>query len=252
MKRLFTWEWQKLYMPPEVARKNGTIVKVLNVKLSDPDKHLDLNALRNHSTVLITGDAKCLSQDLKEFESWDVPHDLYAVNRSLVFHQRQVDHWAAVDVEEAMWFTENVNPKIESSKPITRHCIGGEKATDNCLGISIYDVYWLMDYPWENEYQKRVFVGNTGYFAVLTAINMGYEKIVLAGMPLDRTAHWYEQEVEEGPNWSGLTYTQWIDFKMLHPHADRVRSVSGYSAFILGQANKEWASSQVPPQDSVS
>ena len=75
---------------------------------------------------------------------------------------------------------------------------------------------------------------------------MGYQKIVLAGMPLNHGKHFYEQdEPENVVNWIGLTYTQWMDFKMKIPEqADHVRSMSGYSAFILGQANKEWLKSE--------
>jgi hypothetical protein len=42
-----------------------------------------------------------------------------------------------------------------------------------------------------------------------------------------------------------MTFAQWMDFKMFVPEADRVRSMSKYSAFILGTATKEWASNGV-------
>jgi hypothetical protein len=69
---------------------------------------------------------------------------------------------------------------------------------------------------------------------------MGYEKIVVAGMPLDMEPCWYEPDSDEGPNWMGWMYVQWMDFKTNVPAAQRVRSMSGYSEFILGKANKEW------------
>jgi hypothetical protein len=31
-----------------------------------------------------------------------------------------------------------------------------------------------------------------------------------------------------------------MDFKMIVPEAENVRSMSGYSAFILGKAEKDW------------
>jgi hypothetical protein len=58
---------------------------------------------------------------------------------------------------------------------------------------------------------------------------------------LDRQPHWYEPGDTRGPNWVGACYTQWMDFKMQMPDmAEKVRSMSGYSAFILGKAEKDW------------
>jgi hypothetical protein len=241
MKSLFGWTWQKLYIPPAVSKQKNAVVKIFDVSLAEPEKFPDLNALRRSDTVFISGDGHCLAQDVAEFNSWRIPHDIYAVNRSLIFHQRQVQHWAAVDVEEATWFTEFVNEKVEPDHLIIRHSIGGENKEGKFVGTGLYDCYWNMDYDWENEYQRRVFVGNTGYFAVLSSIKMGYKHIILGGMPLDVKPHFYETPDQPGPLWTGMTYMQWMDFKMIRPEAERVRSLSGYSAFILGKATKEWA-----------
>lgn len=240
LKKLFAWEWQKKYIPHEQAGKRNTIVKIMDVSLTEVEKHRDIDKWVKHPTVLITGDAKSLAADTREFESWNVSHDLYAVNRSLVFHQRPVDHWAAVDVEECRWYAEHVTMDQFGEKPPIRHSIGIETKSSEFRGMGLFDVYWQMEYEWENDYQRYVFVGNSGYFAVLTAIKMGYQKIVIGGMPLDVNPHWYEPDTIPGPHWTGMTYMQWMDFAMKHPDHDKVRSMSGYSAFILGQATKEW------------
>jgi hypothetical protein len=52
---------------------------------------------------------------------------------------------------------------------------------------------------------------------------------------------WYEDEMEDGPNWNGWCYTQWMDFKIKVPEAAGVKSMGDYSAFILGKATKDWA-----------
>lgn len=227
------WGWRRMFLPPETLAKNNTIVPIMRVKVVYPTG-VDLNCIRGHPVVLITGDGDTLPTDTREFESWGIPHDLYAVNRSLIFHERKVDHWAAVDLEETIWFAENVNSSVApGNHHIVRHTIGEVPVAA--------DVCWEMDYEWENENQKLVFGGNSGYFAVLTAIFMGYQKIVVAGMPLNRNPHWYENKQDYvGPNWNGACYTNWMDFKMQSPDADKVKSMSGYSAFILGNATREW------------
>ena len=228
------WHWRKLYAPPQVMRKKNHLVTILNVSVVDPGPAGDVTKYPRHDTVLITGDGASMPDDVKLFESWGVPHDLYCVNRSMLYFERQVDHWAAIDIEESGWFAENVNFKIEpiEGRKIVRHTIGD--------GSFAYDVYWAMDIAEENTFQRRVLVGNTGYFAILTAINMGYQHIVLAGMPLNMDRCWYEPEDADGPNWMGWMYVQWMDFALKHPSADRVRSLSGYSKFILGEATREW------------
>jgi len=181
---------------------------------------------------LVTGDGRTLPDDVKAFEDWGVPHDVYCVNRSLLYFQRPVDHWAAVDIEESVWFTQYYSRAVQGDGEVTRHTIGSQTFA--------FDVYWQMDYNFQNDFQARILTGNTGYFAVLTAIQMGYKKIVLAGMPLNMEAHWYEDEMEDGPNWNGWCYTQWLDFKSKVPEAAGVKSMGGYSAMILGQAEKDW------------
>lgn len=227
------WTWSKFITPQTLSKKAGVIVKVEDIRLRNPP--IDFNKYCTHPLVFITGDGDTLADDVKEFESWGIPHDLYCVNRSLIFFERQVDHWAAVDTEEGMWFSQNVNDKVERGRRILRHTIGDFPEA--------YDCFWEMVYEFDNDYQRRIFVGNTGYFAVLSALNMGYKKIVLAGMPLNHGGHFYEEKKPENVvNWTGLTYTQWMDFKMKRPDAESVRSMSGYSGFILGKATKEWAS----------
>jgi len=231
VKSLGGWTWNKLITPTSVTKKVGNIIKPLALKLRNGNG-VDWDKVRGHDTVLITGDGNTLQHDVKEFESWGVPHDLFCLNRSLLYFERQVDHWAAVDCEEGCWFAENINDKVQPNKPILRHVIGDFPMA--------YDYFWEMDYPFENDYQRRIFIGNTAYFAVLVSMVVGYKKMILAGCPFNHAPHWYETPDVDGPNWIGLMYTQWIDFVLKHEHSDYVHSMGDYSAFIVGQATKEW------------
>jgi len=218
--------WSKKYMLPETARKNRSIAEVHKLRCINS---ADPSLMRRRDTVLITGDGASLPDDVKKFESWDMPHDVYCINRSMLYFQRPINHWAAVDAEESMWFAKYLNSDVRpNGHMIYRHTIG--------VCQHVYNVAWEIDAEDLNDYSSRIWAGNSGYFGILTAIAMGYSRIIIAGMPLDRKPHWYEPESETGPNWIGAAYTQWMDFKMKVPEADRVRSMSGYSAFILGEA----------------
>jgi hypothetical protein len=237
MKVLTSWHFSKTVIPLEEKMKRRSIAKFIDrIACANNDGKTQWDLIRGSETVFITGDGMCLSEDVKEFESWGIPHDLFCCNRSMLYFQRPVRHWCAVDSEESMWFTEHFNETISpSDRSIIRHVIG--YCPDG------YDFFWYVP-PGicENEYQKQIWAGNSGYFAILASIEMGYKKLILGGMPLDCNPHWYEPESEYGPNWVGAAYRTWMDFKMQNKNADRVRSMSAYTAFILGKATKEWAS----------
>jgi hypothetical protein len=231
LKILASWGWRNGYTPPATARQNDSLAFITRVKLID--KGIDWAKHRKHPFVFISGDAACIVQDIKDFESWAVPHDVYAINRSLLLWEKQVAHWCAIDAEESLWYSQYVPQRTFEEFPTLRHTIG-----DIHVG---YDIHWDWGIKFANDVQGRIFIGNTGYLGVLSAIEMGYEKIVIGGMPLDRTRHFYEQDVVTGPNWAGPCYTQWMDFVMKEPEAaKKVRSMGGYSAFILGKATREW------------
>jgi hypothetical protein len=226
---LKNWTWSRTFIPHKEAAKRRNIAPMFNIVCLN--EGVDWQKLRRNDTVLITGDGGSLPDDVKTFESWDIPHDLYCVNRSMLYFNRPIDHWGAVDMEESAWFSQYANEVHLAMRPL-RHTMG------YCAG---FDIFWGIEQEWDNEYQKKIWAGNTGYFGVLTSIAMGYRNVVLAGMPLDRQPHWYEPGDTRGPNWVGACYTQWMDFKMQMPNkAEKVRSMSGYSAFILGKAEKDW------------
>jgi len=227
MELLTKWKWGRKIIPEEEIRKKRNIAKVTSVGCLNWCPEFATHC--KEKTLLITGDGSCLPDDVKEFESWNIPHDVLCCNRSLLYFQRPVNHWAAIDCEESVWLSEYAKG---DNGHFLRHVIG------SCaIG---YDVFWYAADGVETEYGRRQWVGNTGYFGMLIALNMGYEKVILAGMPLDRNRHWYEPEGTEGPHWVSDTYTIWMDWKMERPEAGQVRSLSGYSAFILGKATKEW------------
>ena len=233
IKPLMKWTWQNKQTPAEVITKTKSLIKVEDLTLLN-EPTIDFSTVRRNPLCLVTGDGNVLPEDVKKFENWNIPHDLYCVNRSMLYFQRQVDHWCAIDYEEGMWFSQNLTNQIAPDRPIVRHTIG--------IFPQAFDVFWQQSIEFDNDIQKRVWIGNSGYFGILTALQMGYDRIVIAGMPMNNYAHWYEPESEYGPHWHGVAFTQWMDFVIKKPgKAKKVRSMGEYSAFILGQATREWA-----------
>ncbi len=226
MQVLTSWKWGKKIIPEEERRRARHIIKVQKISLLNKD--LDLSRWCHNDVVLLTGDGLTLPTDVKQFESWGIPHDVFCCNRSPLFFEREINHWGAVDAEESAWLSQY--HKLENGR-FLRHVIGF------CQG---YDAYWFIDQPVDSEFGRRMWAGNSGYFGMMASLAMGYKKVVIAGMPLDRNRHWYDTEGTEGPHWVPDTYTIWMDYKIERPEAAKVRSLSGYSKFIMGEATKEW------------
>ena len=226
------WKWRNHYTPRELLLSDpNRIVKIQTIRCTT--EKYDWDKVRGNPIVFVTGDGSSLPNEVKEFESWGISHDLYCCNRSLLYFERQIDHWAAIDAEEAAWFSQNLTNKVCPDKLILRHTIGE--------GSMLYDVWWERVFDFTEDYQRRVWIGNTGYFAMLSGLEMGYSKVILAGMPLDNKQHWYHPEGAPGPVWNPKCYEQWEDFKATVPESANVRSMGGKTAEIFGLASKEWA-----------
>lgn len=185
---------------------------------------------RDSDVVLITGDAWCLFDDMTEFERMGVVHDLFCVNRSLVAMQRPVAHWAAIDTEEGVWLSQYLTGDLVPQTGLMRHTIGYCPGAFNC--------WWQVD-DRPDGMEFMLWAGSTTYFAILVALYMGYKRVVLAGAPLDNGCHWYEPKGTKGPAWKGKVYQTWMDFARTQP-ARNVRSMSGYTEFMLGKPDEGW------------
>lgn len=231
MRVIASWKFIKKNMPMKERYALKNQLKIFHISPINPE--IDFSEWRRSDSVLVTGDGSTLPDDVSNFEQLGIEHDVFCVNRSLLYFQRPVNHWAAIDAEESAWLSENLTAAvIPFGGRILRHTIG------HCpFG---YDVGWKVDQKFDNERQKDVWSGNSGYFGILAALKMGYKRVIVAGMPLNTEPHWYESKDIPGPNWVGQTYRTWMDFKREHPDAERVRSMSGYSEFIFGGLTEKW------------
>lgn len=188
--------------------------------------------ITNHGVVLITADGRSLHNDLDTFLQYQVPHDLYCIGRSIQVVSPPVDHFGDVDANSSVWVAEHLPDKARNGH-ILRHTLGEYRG---------YDVDWAVvdaPYDWETD----LWHGSTSLFAVLTCLAMGYHRIILAGSPLDFNGHWYDLPGVDGPGWTGMTYRAWLDFWKT-PDSEKVRSMSGYTAQMLGVPTKEWVLDQ--------
>ncbi len=200
--------------------------------------------IKNSDIVLICGDGKALLKDIKTFLDWKLPHDAYCVGRSIKAYPGIVTHYADVDADAGFWVASNVeknNPeKVGEAGYICKHTLGGCPA---------FHFDWEINgCPWDMD--EVLWHGSTGLFAVLSAIAMGYEKIVMAGMPIDSKGHWYFPDEEYGPKWTMETYQNWFEFAALDA-SKKARSLSGYTALLLGEPTRGWLSDGIAKKRSA-
>ncbi len=187
--------------------------------------------------VLITGDGRTFPKDLEEFLSWGIPHDVMAMGRSLNAYPGRVMHWANVDSAESIWWAEHLPLKNAGKMPI-RHTLG------DCRG---FDIDWeIIDEIIFEKGDNSMWYGSTALFAAYACLALGYEKIVLAGCPLDNKGWWFFNEREVGPHWQGECYQAWLEFSN-NGGSHKVRSLSGYTGQIVGKPNKLWVNGEIHP-----
>lgn len=161
-------------------------------------------------------------EDIKavDFDQYDVA----AIGRAV--KKVPAAHWFNADGETAMAWAEQVKKEYGA----VTHTLGAVRG---------FDCDWDIEQP---DYNYETITGERGrlhgssaMFATLAGLAMGYEKIVLAGCPLDTEGHWYFEDKKPdtlGPIWLGLDYMAWLDFAKTD-QSKRVKSLSGYTRDIL-------------------
>ena len=203
---------------------------MIKLKVKEAHRHFTIMP----DLLLITGDGWSAPDDIKRFARFNLSYDVMAIGRSIGLHNgHPVDHWANVDSDSSVNWAQNL-PKVSRKQDIPiRHTLG------SCKG---FDIDWDIDgdIPWD--VSEIIWHGSTALFAVLAGIAMGYDQMVLAGVPLDSKGHWYfDQQKYPGPPWTYQTYQAWFEFAET-PEAKQVRSMSGYTKTLLGQPTKTWLS----------
>lgn len=85
--------------------------------------------------------------------------------------------------------------------------------------------------------------GTSSLFGCKIAILMGYEKIIMCGVPLDGAGHYYDPEFSDPQNNYNNTEQKivWIQFRQTGTTAKGcIRSMSGRTKDVFGEPTKDW------------
>lgn len=194
-----------------------------------------VNLVKRHDMALICGDGRTLPQELQMFRQFGLKHDAFCVGRSLQCYIPYVS-WAPA-VVNYIWLDEQMFTYARDQ--VEDYIICHSVFFDAKLQPAI-DVLWSH----ENGDEITSWDGSSGLFATMVAITMGYDKILLCGMPLNAEHHWYDDPSVPGPQWTPETLRAWGKFAAelngKITKFDRIRSCSGYTQYLFGVPKVGW------------
>ena len=189
--------------------------------------------------ALVLGGALSLWSDIRAVEAmigahWDTVGIVIAVNMAGVHWPGRLDHWVTLHPE--FYFAGgNPTPRTGPWKSLR-------------LGNSDYWVWTFTGHKHAASVHRTLSHpgGGSGLLAVHVALRLGCPRIVLAGMPIDAGAHF-----DRPGKWTAADRFQpeWeADVPKL---GGRVRSMSGWSAQLLGRPTAEWILEMVNQKGEV-
>lgn len=160
--------------------------------------------------AIILGGAECLWADLDALGKWDA--DFIAVNDAGAAFPETIAHWVTLHPEKLKdWKaarTGNADYQVHSHKrragcgPVTLHTDWG---------------------------------GSSGLLAVQVAISLGYQRIVLCGVPMDGRAHFHRPG-----EWPDCMHYRRHWLRRLDQFSMFTRSMSGWTRELLHAPDDAW------------
>ncbi len=160
--------------------------------------------------VLIVGSGHTVWDDLENFGVHI--HDVICVNDVGMHFPGHVKHWYSND-------TQMLRKWVQARRPRYQMDFGKDIQTHSCCE----GAKWK--WPWPGH-------GSSSLNAVFTALALGYDKIILCGVPLDDEGHYFD------PPWIRTNFSREATtrhWRLLAPKFEgKVTSMSGNSREILG------------------
>lgn len=173
---------------------------------------------------LILGSANCLWKDIEAARSMAEFDGVVAAKGAGIHYPGHLDAWVSLHPERFV-------------KDIATRAALGYPAANRTYGYKAGDGYshWTM-YKFEG--QKRS--GSSGLFACKVAVDLGFERLVLCGIPLEKEQGRIDDMKDR---WNGASSFR-QGFIEAMPHLkDTARSMSGWTKLQLGAPTPDWLNS---------
>lgn len=181
--------------------------------------------------TLIVGGAACVWDDVAQAREFGPYDQIIVLNHMIRYWVGRIDIFATLHPELLwVWSAERNARGMEKPKLVAAHTNNASVGRPNAYPVDIYT-----DYRWSGMSGS----GTSSLFGVKVAIERWPEsRIVLCGCPMDAQAGSFTG----AGRWSDpASYRE--AWKIALPRIEgQVRSVSGWTADLLGKPTKEWVS----------
>ncbi len=164
------------------------------------------------SAALIVGAARDVWDDMRAAAVLLGRHTVFAVGEMVLFLPR-VDHAVSHHGAELVHYAAARRLGNLPQTPFVTH------STADAEGI---------DRVWPPEFR----VGDSGLLAARVALALGFERVVLAGVPIDASPHPWDDPAAPALDFGQHYRPAWA--AMVHEFAGRVASMSGFTRELLG------------------
>jgi hypothetical protein len=176
--------------------------------------------------LVILGGASCVWKDYKEAQTIlrNQHVSLLAINDVIVHINEDFDYAATLHPEKVQdWINQRKARNLSPPKKVFSFREYYEAVTD------------VTDYRW-NGTDGAYSSGSSGLFSIKVGIELGYNKIVLCGIPMDqKLGHFFDENAWEQAD---LYKRAWLLNK--ENLMDKVRSMSGWTREMLGFPTSDW------------
>lgn len=164
--------------------------------------------------ALVCGGASVVWDDLHRLREMGTEPDLVIAVNDIGAKFPHIDHWVSLHADRL--------PGWERDR-------GGPKTWQTWTHSDPYD---LCDNHLPHE------GGSSGGYAVTVALHLGCERVVLCGVPLEsRYTHYFPgQPFDEADRFR----KEWVENGLVDKWMGRVRSMSGWTATMMGMPTREW------------
>ncbi|TBE67428.1 hypothetical protein [Rhizobium ruizarguesonis] len=179
-------------------------------------------------TCVILGGAACVWDDLEQAREFGPFDATIAINDMLAHYQGEIDFAVSLHPEKFNeWMAARDAKGFSRPKTFVAHANNTEQGRQGAFWLDI-----VMDYRWPGMGSS----GSSGLFAVKVAIEQGFDRIILCGVPMDGAqSHFFDKAP-----WSEVNaFTE--AWGVANPFIrDVTRSMSGQTKEWLGHPTKDW------------
>lgn len=181
-----------------------------------------------HGKAVVMGTARNVWKDLSDLTMAHpmIDYDRIAINGMIFFYTGKIRHGVSMHPRELHHWKElrNLYDGRHPGQILTHSYRPGADVTWNITGGN---------------------GGTSGLLAVMVGLALGYDRIVLCGVPMDGSGHLYDDcGITTGPLMQEWLETEWKKIAQVYFN-DRVRSMSGRTMEWLGAPSMEWLNGSV-------